>query len=202
MSNALCRLLTAAPFRLPNDPGPTTVYTCADPNNNTSLTRTEQGTADAAFICQKHYYQSMQNIERACFTTLDSSIDDAFKIFNDPAIVVWHAGRNVREILDQLSLIYGQLTPATLELNDVAFQSQYLAADAPELLFRHIENCAKIAIFGQNPYTDWQLIDNAIRLLLTTGLYQRPFEEWDHLQPAAQSWIKLRRLIQDLFSVA
>ena len=59
----------------------------------------------------------------------------------------------------------------------IAFQSQYSSTDAPEVLFRRIENCAKIAILGQNPYMDWQLINNAICLLLTTGLYQRPFEE-------------------------
>jgi hypothetical protein len=101
MSRALYGLLAATPFRLPNDPGTAVVYTRADPNNNTPLTRTEQATVDAAFIHQKHYYQSMQNIDRACFTVLYSSIDDAFKISNNPAIVGWHAGMNVREILDQ-----------------------------------------------------------------------------------------------------
>jgi hypothetical protein len=96
MSRALYGLLTATPFRLPNDPVPAAVYTRADPNNDTLLTLTEQASVDANFICQKHYYQSMQNIERTCFTTLDSSIDEAFKISNNPAIVGWHACMNVR----------------------------------------------------------------------------------------------------------
>jgi hypothetical protein len=199
MSRAMYALLTVNAFCLPNDTGPAADYTHADPNDTTPLTRTEQATVDAAFIRQCHYYQSMQNIECACFTALDSSIDDAFKISNDPAIVGWHAGMNVREILDQLSLIYGQPTPAALELNNVAFRSQYLAADAPEILFRRIENRAKIAILGHNPYTDRQLINNTIRLLLTTGLYQKPFEEWDCLLPAAQTWKDLCRLIQESF---
>ena len=59
----------------------------------------------------------MQNIERACFTALDSSINDAFKVSNDPTIQGWHAGMRVIDILDQLSLIYGQPTPAALEAN-------------------------------------------------------------------------------------
>jgi hypothetical protein len=105
----------------------------------------------------------------------------------------------VREILDQLSMIYGQPTPATMELNDVVFCSQYFAADAPEVLFHCIENCTKIAILSQNPYTDCQLINTAIRLLLTTGLYQWPFEEWDRLLPATQIWIPLQALIQEAF---
>ncbi len=106
-----------------------------------------------------------------------------------------------RKILDQLSQTYGQPTPAALELNNVAFCSQYSAADAPKskVLFHCIKNCAKIAILGNNPYTDRQLINNAIRLLLTTGLYTRPFEEWDRLQPAAQMWIELHCLIQEAF---
>ncbi len=52
---------------------------------------------------------------------------------------------------------------------------------------------------GNNPYTDCQLINNAIRLLLMMGLHTRPFEEWDRLQPAAQTWIELRHLIQEAF---
>ncbi len=96
---------------------------------------------------------------------------------------------SVREILDQLSSIYGQPTPAAMELNDTTFRGVYLAADAPKVLFRRIEDCAEIAILGRNPYTDRQLLQNAIRLLLTTGLYVRAFEEWDQLQPAAQTWV-------------
>ena len=40
---------------------------------------------------------------------------------------------------------------------------------------------------------------NTIRLLLTTGLYIRMFEEWDRLALADQTWIELRRLIQESF---
>jgi hypothetical protein len=72
-------------------------------------------------------------------------------------------------ILDQLLDLYGKPTPSTLEGNDTAFRHFYSVADAPKLLFLQIEECAKIAPLGCNPYTDWQLINNAIRLLLTTG---------------------------------
>jgi hypothetical protein len=63
--------------------------------------------------------------------------------------------------------------------------------------FWHIKDCAKVALLGCNPYMDWQLINSAIRLLLTTGLYIRPFEEWDRLLPAAQTWVTLCTLIQE-----
>jgi hypothetical protein len=141
----------------------------------------------------------MQNIERACFTTLNASINDAFKVSNNPTITGWHAGMSVQEFLDQPSNIYSQPTPAAMEINNVAFHSQYSAAGAPKVLFCRINNYTKIAILGKNPYTDCQLINNAIHFLLTTGLYQRPFEEWDWLLPAAQTWIALRALIQEAF---
>jgi hypothetical protein len=112
----------------------------------------------------------MQNIEGACFTALDASVNDAFKVSNDPAVHGWHASMRVIDILDQLSATYGQPTPAALEENDHIFRSLTSAADPPEVLFRCIEECTETALLGKNPYTDKQLIMNAIRLHLSTGL--------------------------------
>jgi hypothetical protein len=53
--------------------------------------------------------------------------------------------------------------------------------------------------FWVETYTDRQLINNVICLLLTTGLYVRPFEEWDHMAPATQTWVTLHTLIQEAF---
>jgi hypothetical protein len=112
----------------------------------------------------------MHNIERACFTALDASVSNAFKVSNDPTIQGWHASMQIIEIFDQLSTIYGQPTPAVLKTNNTVFRSPYLAANTPEVLFCQIKECAKMALLGHNPYTDWQLVMNAIHLLLT-GLY-------------------------------
>jgi hypothetical protein len=105
----------------------------------------------------------------------------------------------VLDILDQLSATYGQPTPAVLEANNHIFCSPTLAANAPQVLFRHIKECAKKALLGQNPYIDKQLITNTIRLLLTTGLYVCAFEEWDQLLEPNKTWIELHRMIQDAF---
>jgi hypothetical protein len=40
---------------------------------------------------------------------------------------------------------------------------------------------------------------NTIRLLLSTGLYTRAFEDWDQLNEANKAWIELHRIIQDAF---
>ena len=196
-------LLTATSFRIPTTPGDTPTYIRAvlagEPADNSPLTRTEQATIDSTFARRKHYFLSMQNIERACFTALDSSVNNAFKLSNLAGIRGWHAGMTTVTILDQLSSVYGKPTSAALEANDTLFRSPYSAADAPEVLFRRIEDCAEIAMLGDNPYIDKQLILTAVRHLLTTGLYIRAFEDWDLLDPVDRTWVKLRSIIQDAF---
>ena len=203
MAQNMYALLTTMPFRLPTSPGDTPTYVrvalLGEQVDTSPLTRTEQATIDSTFARRKHYFLSMQNIERACFTALDSSVNDAFKLSNLAGIRGWHAGMTTVTILDQLSSVYGKPTSAALDANDTIFRSPYSAADAPEVLFRRIEDCAEIATLGDNPYTDKQLILTAVRHLLTTGLYIRAFEDWDQLSAVDQTWIELRQIIQDAF---
>jgi hypothetical protein len=185
MAHKLYALLTTSPFCLPTNPGAAGVYVCSQiPGqsvNNAPLSRTEQESIESLFNCHKHYYLSMQNMERACFTALYTSINNAFKVLNDPNVRGWHAGMRVVDILNQLSATYGQPTPAVLEANDHIFRSPTSAANAPKVQFHRIKDCAKKALLSKKPYTDKQLITNTIRLLLTTELYVHAFENWDQL---------------------
>ena len=65
----------------------------------------------------------MGNIERVCFTILNSTINNAFKILNNPAIQGWNAGMSVMLILDHLSKLYGRPTLAVLKLNNTVFRA-------------------------------------------------------------------------------
>ena len=146
MARELYTLLTGQhnPFHVSIDPGVVAIYTrpviTGKQVDLLPLSRTEQTTIDTQFARQKHYFLSLQNIKRACFTVLDASIKDAFKVLTDPAIRGWHAGMSGRDILDQLLSIYGQPTPAAMDINDTAFHGMYSAADAPEVLFWRIED--------------------------------------------------------------
>jgi hypothetical protein len=105
MARELYALLTPMPFRTHNNPGPSAIYVRAlNPANPVPdpapLTRTEQAMIDTTFAHHKHYFLSTRNIERACFTVLDLTINNAFKVSNDPAIQGWHAGMSVMFILD------------------------------------------------------------------------------------------------------
>ena len=105
MACKLYALLPTQAFRLPTNPGATATYVCSQipgqPINNAPLTRTEQASIDSLFNQCKAYFLTMQNIERACFTALDASVNDAFKASNDLAVRGWHAGMRVINILDQ-----------------------------------------------------------------------------------------------------
>ncbi len=199
MARELYALLTPSAFQLPNNPGNAMVYVlptlAGQPINNMPLTRTEQVTINMLFAREKHYFMLMRNTQQACFTAHDASVNDAFKVSNDPAIQGWHAGMQVINILDQLSTIYGQPTLAVLETNYTVFRSLYLAANTLEVLFRHIKECAKMALLCCNPYTDWQLVTNTICLLFTAGLYTQPFKELNQLVLRAQTWIALQTMI-------
>jgi hypothetical protein len=88
MARELYALLATVTFRLPVNPGdaiinvyPTLVEEAV---NTTPLMRTEQASIYLLFTCQKHYFMSMQNIKRACFTALDASINNAFMVSNIP----------------------------------------------------------------------------------------------------------------------
>ncbi len=91
MARKLYALLTTSPFCLPTNPGAAAVYARSQiPGqlvNNAPLSRTEQASIESLFNRRKHYYLSMQNIECVCFTALDASINDAFKVSNDPNVL-------------------------------------------------------------------------------------------------------------------
>ena len=108
---------------------------------------------------------------------LDDSIDDAFKFSPDLDLTGWNPSMKIIEIMDQLTTTYGRSTPTALLQNDTLFRSTYPPIDAPEVLFRRIKDCQEIQTLGDDLYTPMQLLNNAIRLLLGCGLYQRDFEE-------------------------
>jgi hypothetical protein len=87
-------LLTTSPCCLPTNMGAVAVYVSSQipgqPVNNAPLSRMEQASIESLFNRRKHYYLSMQNIKHACFTALNISINNAFKVSNDPNVHGWH----------------------------------------------------------------------------------------------------------------
>ena len=187
-------MLSTSPFRLPTDPGPQAVYygarvpildAAGNPVNDATgnptyvpipaLDRATQASIDANFLRERNYWLSYKNIKRACYNVLDETIDDAFKFSPDPNLTGWNPLMEINKIMEQMTTTYGRPTPTALLQNDTLFRSPYSPIDAPEVLFRRIEDCQEIMTLGDDPYTPMQLLNNTIRLLLGCGLYQRDF---------------------------
>jgi hypothetical protein len=160
------------------------------------LDRATQATIDARFVQSRNHWLLYQNIKRACFNMLDDNIDDAFKVSNSPTLRGWNQSMEIGEILDQITTTYGRPTPNALLQNVMLFRSAYSPADAPETLFRRIEDCQEVQLLGEDEYTPKQLLNNAIRLLLQCGLYTRNFEDWDRKLAADKVWTELKTFIQ------
>ena len=83
---------------------------------------------------------------------LEDNIDDAFKVSNTPTLRGWNMSMEIMEMLDQITTTYGRPTPNALLQNDTFFRSAYSPADAPETLFRRIEDCQEVQLLGEDPY--------------------------------------------------
>ena len=105
-----------------------------------------------------------------------------------------------REMFDQITATYGKPMPAALLQNDTLFQSIYSPNNAPEVLFRRIEDCQEVQILGEDPYTAQQLLNNAVRLLLQCGLYTRDFKDWDRKPSNNRIWTNLKKFVQECYT--
>jgi hypothetical protein len=102
-------------------------------------------------------------------------------------------------MFDQITATYGKPTPAALLQNDTLFRSAYSPNNAPEVLFRRIEDCQEVHILGEDPYTAQHLLSNTVRLLLQCGLYTRDFDNWDQKPSADRIWINLKMFLQECY---
>jgi hypothetical protein len=128
---------------------------------------------------------------RACFRMLDENIADQFKVSNIPTLIGWNASMTIQKILNQLDGMYGKPDTMTLITNDTHFQSPFNSVDAPESLFYKIQQCQKIQVLAQDPYTDTRIINNAIRLFMQSSIFPlKEFDDWEAITPKTYPALK------------
>jgi hypothetical protein len=138
--------------------------------------------ADAIFLRNKNYYLSYKNINCACFKMLDENVQLQYKVSNMTTMTGWNATMSVRLILEQLEGSYGKPNMMTIHQNDLLFRSPLLPSEAPEMLFYCIEQCQKIQTIAEDPYTPKQIMSNAVRLLMASGIFPlKEFDTWEVL---------------------
>ncbi len=95
-------------------------------------------------------------------------------------------------ILEQLEASYGKPDMMTLFRNDTLFRSPFPATKAPEMLFYRIEQCQEIQTLAQDPYSNMQIINNALRLLTQSNIFPlKEFDTWETITPKMYPALKM-----------
>ncbi len=98
---------------------------------------------------------------------------------------------SIINILNQLQVSYGKPNMMTLYTNDTLFRSPMPASDSPVMLFYRIEQCQKIQCIGNLPYSDEQIIANAVRILLQANIFPlKEFDAWEAVTPKTYPALK------------
>ncbi len=141
-------------------------------------------TANAMFARAQNKRKSYKNIQRACFHMLDENIAGQFKVLNIPTLTGWNTSMSILEMLDQPEGTCGKPDTMTLFTNDTLFRSSFNPANAPKALFYRIEQCQEIKVLACGPYSDMQVINNAIRLLMQASIFPlKEFDNWEAVTP-------------------
>jgi hypothetical protein len=187
-------MLELNPFFSPPDRGDVPNYS----NQFASTVAVAVKTADRVYDKDKNYYLSYCNIHRVLFPMLDKNINNIFKVFNDPNLQGWNPTMSIQIILAQLETSYGKPTGSTLWDNNKVFKSAFLPNEVLESLFQCLEQCQEVAILGENPHTQAQLVMNAVHLLLQSQIFlMKEFEDWE--RSVSKNWTDLKIFIQGAY---
>ena len=193
MDPATYALLEGTAFIIPVDPGPTPVFP-----GGTAVARSAMKTITARFERDKNYFLSYKNISRACFRMLDSTVAAQFKVSNNAALTGWNSTMSIIDIINQLQQSYGKPNMMTLFTNDTLFRSPMKPGDSPEMLFWRLEQCQEVQRIGKVPYSDEQIIANAIRILATSNIFPlKEFDSWE--ATAAKTYPALKTFFQEAY---
>jgi hypothetical protein len=175
MDPATYLLLEGAAFTISPDPGLTAIFP-----NGAAFAQTVIKTTQATFDRDKNYYLSYKNIMRACFRMLVANVSPQFKVSNNPTLTGWNLTMSNIDVLSQLQVSYGKPNMMMLYTNDTLFHSPMTAGNLPKMLFYQIEQCQEIQGIGNLPYSEEQIIANAVRILHQANIYPlKEFKAWD-----------------------
>ena len=122
---------------------------------------------------------------------LDELVSDQFKVSNIPTLTGWNTSMSIMNMLNQLETTYGKPNAMTLFANDTLFRSAFNPNDGSKALFHRIEQCQEIAVLGHYPYSNVQVINNAVRLLMQASIFpMKEFNDWEAVTPKTYPALK------------
>lgn len=170
---ALFALLDPVPFLMPGDPGGYPVYAQFASTSQIKM-------IDGDFKLRKNMHQSSINIARAIFLMLSDCVPEQYRVSNTPGLSGWNQTMTINEILDQLETTYGRPDATALLQNDALYRGALASTDSPETLFLRLELCQEVQILANNPYTDTQMLHQAVLLLRQSNILPtKDFDDWE-----------------------
>jgi hypothetical protein len=178
-------LLEGVAFTIPANPSPMANF----PNLSVP---TAVKMIEATFNRDKNYFLSYKNNTRACFRMLDANVLAQFKVSNNAALTRWSLTMSIINILSQLQDSYGMPNMMTLFTSDTLFHSPMIAGNLPKMLFYRIEQCQEIQRIGKLPYSDEQIIANAVDILIQAHIFPlKEFDAWESVIPKTYPALKM-----------
>jgi hypothetical protein len=92
-----------------------------------------------------------------------------------------------------LKQTYGFINPTQLAENYNKMTAPINFQDPIETLFKQIEDGARYAIAGAQPYTESKYVNIAFLLILNTGAIPDACRDWQRRTPMNQTWAEFRR---------
>jgi hypothetical protein len=103
-------------------------------------------------------------------------------------------------IFAQLDATFGKPDAQAILLNDTNFCAPLLLMKTPETLFLQLEECQEVQILALNPYTNKQLIINAVIVLQKANIFPtKDFDDWEALP--IQTWASMKTFFQKSFTL-
>jgi len=189
---ALFALINTKIFVPPSDPGNIAIYP------QFALTA-QIKMIDAQFKLDKNMFKTYTNIKRALYNILQKSVTLQYQTSTTPGLSSWDPSMTIHSILAQLNATYGKPDAQTTEANDAMFRMPLQQNQTPESVFLRIEDCQEVAILAENPYTDKQLINQAVLVLRKSNIF--PIKDFDDWEPKAiKTWALMKAYFQEAYT--
>ena len=144
-------------------------------------------------------FKTCNNIKHALYNILQKSVSLQYQASTTPGLSGWDPSMTIHAILAQLNATYGKPDAQTTEANEAMFRMLIQQNQTPESVFLRLEECQEVAILADNPYTDKQLISQAVMILRKSNTF--PIKDFDDWEPKTnKTWALMKTNFQAAYT--
>jgi hypothetical protein len=140
----------------------------------------------------RRIYTNRINVDQALKKLILEAYDNMYTSQLEDYLLQY-ANRSALEFLMHLKQTYGFIIPTQLAENHNKMTAPINFQDPIETLFKQIEDGARYANAGAQPYMEAQYVNIAFLLILNTGEIIDACRDWQRRTPMNQTWEEFRR---------